>query len=67
MLVPPGAGVSHELAAASGSGGNPAPKARLAVQHLRPKDAGIYKCRTDFKKSPTKHYRMNLTILGEKG
>lgn len=35
----------------------------LILSHLRPEDEGIYKCRADFKRSPTKNNRMFLSIL----
>ncbi len=39
--------------------------ARLIIDSLRPGDAGFYKCRTDFKKSPTRNYRLNMSILSK--
>lgn len=35
----------------------------LVLSHLRPDDEGIYKCRADFKRSPTKNNRMFLSVL----
>lgn len=35
----------------------------LVIQHLRAEDEGLYKCRADFKKSPTKNNRMYLSML----
>jgi hypothetical protein len=37
----------------------------LVLSLLRPEDEGVYKCRADFKRSPTKNNRMFLSILGE--
>ena len=39
-------------------------KAVLVVEGVRRHDAGIYKCRADFKKSPTKNSRFVLSIQG---
>ena len=47
------------------SSSSEAKKARLTIERLRDDDGGLYKCRTDFKRSPTKNHRMELTILGE--
>ena len=67
MHVPPGGGVTSNVGKATPSGGGAEnKKARLVIQSLRPEDRGLYKCRTDFKKSPTKNYKRNLTILGKK-
>ncbi len=62
MRVPPGGGVSDDSPTPDTT---PATPARLAVDRLVPEDAGRYKCRVDFKKSPTKNYRMNLTVLSK--
>ena len=40
-------------------------KARLVIESVVESDKGRYKCRADFKKSPTKNYRMELKVLGE--
>ena len=37
----------------------------LVLSHLRPEDEGVYKCRADFKKSPTKNNRTYLSVLCE--
>lgn len=37
----------------------------LVLSHLRPEDEGVYKCRADFKRSPTRNNRMFLSILSK--
>ena len=37
----------------------------LEVDHLRQEDTGIYKCRADFKNSPTKNHRFRLSVLSK--
>ncbi|XP_065564394.1 B-cell receptor CD22-like isoform X2 [Artemia franciscana] len=37
--------------------------AGLLIANIAPKDSGVYVCRTDFRSSPTKHYRIILDIL----
>jgi hypothetical protein len=37
--------------------------AALVISSLIPADQGLYKCRADFKKSPTKHFLLNLTVI----
>jgi hypothetical protein len=61
MRVPPGGGVSGSGKIKKGT----EEKARLVIESLTEIDGGRYKCRTDFKKSPTKNYRMELTVLGK--
>lgn len=66
MQVPPGGGVTSNVGKLRGGADSAqTKKARLVIQSLRPEDRGLYKCRTDFKKSPTKNYKRNLTILGK--
>ena len=37
----------------------------MEVENLRQEDTGTYKCRADFKKSPTKHHRFRLSVLSK--
>jgi hypothetical protein len=38
--------------------------ARLIVEPVRLEDQGIYRCRVDFRNSPSRETRLNLTITG---
>ncbi|XP_045033828.1 hemicentin-1 isoform X1 [Daphnia magna] len=38
-------------------------KVRLILEPVLREDEGIYKCRVDFKKSPTRHYRIHLAVI----
>ena len=62
MRVPPGGGVSGPSGPKAASPGG---KARLAIDRVSEADRGKYRCRTDFKKSPTKNYAVELTVLSE--
>ena len=37
----------------------------LHIQDIHAKEAGLYKCRVDFKTAPTKNYYMNLSVIGK--
>ena len=64
MRVPPGGGVSGPSGPSKASASG-LESARLAIERVSEADRGKYRCRTDFKKSPTKNYAIELTVLGE--
>lgn len=37
----------------------------LRIRNVHEAEAGLYKCRVDFKKNPTKNSRINLKVLGK--
>ena len=41
-------------------------KVRLLLEPVLRDDEGIYKCRVDFKKSPTRNHRIQLAVISEK-
>lgn len=40
-------------------------QARLKVTKVTYRDQGIFRCRVDFVNSPTRNFRVNLTLVGE--
>jgi len=40
-------------------------KVRLLLEPVLREDEGVYKCRVDFKKSPTRHYRIHLAVISK--
>lgn len=39
-------------------------KARLKIQKITPDDEGAFRCRVDFINSPTRNFKINLTLVG---
>ncbi|XP_038106447.1 hemicentin-2 isoform X3 [Culex quinquefasciatus] len=38
-------------------------EARLQIRNIKPSDGGVYRCRVDYFNSPTRNYRVNLTLV----
>lgn len=39
-------------------------KARLKIQNVSREDEGAFRCRVDFVNSPTRNFKVNLTLVG---
>ena len=37
----------------------------LSINDIKAREAGIYKCRVDFKTAPTRNYLLNVTVISK--
>ena len=37
----------------------------LNINDMKADEAGVYKCRVDFKSAPTRNFHINVTVVGE--
>jgi len=65
MVVPPGAGVTGHASSSLSTAADVGGRARLVVETVLASDGGTYKCRTDFRRSPTRNQRVVLAVLSE--
>ena len=65
MVVPPGAGVTGHATSSAAAAAAVGARARLVVETVLATDAGAYKCRTDFRRSPTRNQLVVLAVLSE--